>query len=383
MTSGALVVSGLRKAFRDANGQVHAVDDVSFEVPEGAFYTLLGPSGCGKTTTLRCVAGLERHESGTIRVGDAVVSSDRPKVFVPPHKRDVGMVFQSYAIWPHMSVLDNVTFPLRASKLGLSAADQRQRATEALQSVQLDGYEKRMATQLSGGQQQRLALARALVRRPRLLLLDEPLSNLDARLRDQMRTEVRDLQKRLGITTLYVTHDQAEALSMSDRIAVMSEGKIVQEGQPHDIYQRPATRFVAEFVGNTNLVEAEVVKASDGGRARLRSRLGDLDADGARPVVDGQKVIISIRPENLRIVAADLVAENTIDATVTEIAFLGEFLDVRASVGGEVLQIRAHPGLVAEPGSALRLQVPPADVAILADPIATDTPPRQPVPGKE
>src|SRR5438552_9240906 len=220
----AVIVSDLVKTFADRRDRVRAVDGVSFQIEEGEFYTLLGPSGCGKTTTLRCIAGLERTDGGQIIVDGKIVSSHSPNVFVPPHKRDIVMVFQSYAIWPHMTVFENVAFPLRVSKQRVPRSEITRRVEAALALVQLEGYGGRMATQLSGGQQQRLALARALVREPKLLLLDEPLSNLDAKLREHMRAELRDIQRRLGVTTIYVTHDQIEALSMSNRIALMEQG---------------------------------------------------------------------------------------------------------------------------------------------------------------
>src|SRR5690606_19620522 len=214
-------VSDLVKIYQadGAREAVRAVDEISFTVEEGQFYTLLGPSGCGKTTTLRCIAGLERANGGTIELADTVVVSDR--LFVPPYRRDIGMVFQSYAVWPHMSVYDNVAFPLQVGSNRPTRAEVRKRVSDALELVRLARYEKRSATQLSGGQQQRLSLARAIVREPSVLLLDEPLSNLDARLRERMRGELSAIQQRLGVTTIYVTHDQIESLSMSDRIAVM------------------------------------------------------------------------------------------------------------------------------------------------------------------
>ncbi len=225
-------IKSLVKIFADGdNAGVKAVNDISFNVEEGRFYTLLGPSGCGKTTTLRCIAGLEKANEGEILVAGKKVFSARDGTFVPAYRRPIGMVFQSYAIWPHMTVFENVAFPLRVGKERVSSAEVQKKVRAALSQVELGGYEDRMATQLSGGQQQRLALARALVREPQVLLLDEPLSNLDAKLRERMRFELRELQRRLRITTLYVTHDQIEALSMSNVIAVMNSGVIVQEGR--------------------------------------------------------------------------------------------------------------------------------------------------------
>src|SRR5919199_1557974 len=317
-------VSNLVKIFPDRKERVYAVNDVSFTVEDGQFYTLLGPSGCGKTTTLRCIAGLEKPDAGDIEVGGVVVCSTASRTYVPAHKRDIGMVFQSYAIWPHMTVFENAAFPLRVGQKKYSNDEVKKKVLEALRTVELGGLEGRMATQLSGGQQQRLALARALVREPRVLLLDEPLSNLDAKLREQMRGELRDLQRRLGITTLYVTHDQVEALSMSNRIAVMATGKIVQEGSPREIYQRPTTRFVADFVGSANFLEAEVVGRGEVGGMRLRTPAGPLQAVCPGGVQAGEQVSLSIRPENIRLHSTEPAATNVLPGVVEQLMFLGE-----------------------------------------------------------
>jgi iron(III) transport system ATP-binding protein len=247
-----ITVVDLAKSFTGETGLARAIDGIDFEVPSGTFLTLLGPSGCGKTTTLRCLAGLERPDRGQIQIGGSVVVDMARRVFVPVHKRRIGMVFQSYAIWPHMTVMQNVCYPLE--ELRLNRNEVRTRGEAALELVGLRGYGSRLAPNLSGGQQQRVALARALVGEPEVLLLDEPLSNLDAKLRETMRGELRALQQRLGITTVYVTHDQVEALSMSDWVAVMSNGKIVEQGAPRELYERPKTRFVADFLGMTNFL---------------------------------------------------------------------------------------------------------------------------------
>src|SRR6185312_12427087 len=263
-------VKSLTKIYADGdNAGVKAVDGISFTVEEGRFYTLLGPSGCGKTTTLRCIAGLEKANGGEIVVAGKKVYAAGDHTFVPAYRRPIGMVFQSYAIWPHLTVFENVAFPLRVGKQRFSSADIRKKVGSALAQVELGDYEERMATQLSGGQQQRLALARALVREPQVLLLDEPLSNLDAKLRERMRVELRELQRRLRITTVYVTHDQIEALSMSNVIAVMSGGKIVQEGSPREIYLQPKTKFVANFIGSTNQMTGQVTKLEGNGTATV------------------------------------------------------------------------------------------------------------------
>src|SRR5471032_852649 len=234
-----LKVEGLVKAYATPEGPVQAVKGVSFDVPQGAFFTLLGPSGCGKTTTLRCVAGLEQPSGGTISIAGTVVADAARGIHVPAYRRDIGMVFQSYAIWPHMDVFGNVAYPLRVRKPRPPRGEIQERVMEALRLVGMAAMARRSATKLSGGQQQRVAFARALVRHPKLLLLDEPLSNLDAKLREQMRFELQELVARVAITTLYVTHDQSEALAMSDTVAVMSDGIIAQSGRPREVYTKP------------------------------------------------------------------------------------------------------------------------------------------------
>jgi iron(III) transport system ATP-binding protein len=372
MTTGtdnrSLAVDDLVKIYPDRKNRVRAVDGVTFEVKEGSFYTLLGPSGCGKTTTLRCVAGLERTDTGRIVVDGRVVSSSQPRIFIPPHKRDIGMVFQSYAIWPHMTVFENVAFPLRVAKNKPSGSEIKRRVEESLALVQLAGYEGRMATQLSGGQQQRLALARALVRHPKVLLLDEPLSNLDAKLRERMRTEVRELQRRLGITTLYVTHDQLEALSMSNTIAVMSNGKIVQEGTPREIYQKPVTQFVADFVGSANFMDADVLGGGSGGMMRLQTPAGQLEANCPPGVTTGDKVIVSIRPENITVHTTEPVGtSNVVPGTVEQLMFLGEFLDCRVRCGSVTLFTRQHPTVRLRRDDNVFVELPPELCAVLSE----------------
>jgi iron(III) transport system ATP-binding protein len=359
-------VTSLFKTFSDKDRDVAAVDDVSFEVPEGSFYTLLGPSGCGKTTTLRCLAGLESPDSGEIEIADQVVYASRSKVFVRPDARPIGMVFQSYAIWPHMNVFDNVAFPLEVAKQRYSRAEIRQRVGEALALVQLEGYENRLAPQLSGGQQQRLALARALIREPRVLLLDEPLSNLDAQLREHMRGELRDLQQRLKITTVFVTHDQIEALSMSDRMAVMEQGRIVQEGSPREIYATPRTNFVAQFIGSTNVFHGSPVAPSTvDGCVRVATALGELDC----PVPDGQSkqdLQLAIRPEDIVIQRQPFEAPNVLSGRVAKVDFLGSYLDCQIAVQGQTVYTKQHPSLALKLNEAVWMQLPPSACRILA-----------------
>jgi len=258
-----LEVQGLVKYF----GNDRAVDGISFAVPRGKCLTLLGPSGCGKTTTLMCLAGLLCPDAGEIRLGEVPYTSVAGRVFLPPEKRDIGMVFQSYAIWPHMTVAQNVAYPLVVRKV--NKAEIEDRVAGVLRLVGLSAMAGKLATQLSGGQQQRAALSRAIVFRPKLLLFDEPLSNLDLKLREQMRVELKRLQREVDITSVYVTHDQTEALVMSDEIVVMSKGRIQQKGSPQDIYARPANRYVSNFIGVANLLEGRVARVTAPGRGKI------------------------------------------------------------------------------------------------------------------
>jgi iron(III) transport system ATP-binding protein len=331
----------------DHGAVVKAAQDVSFDVPEGKLFTLLGPSGCGKTTTLRSIAGLERPTAGEIEVGGRTVYSSSLGIFIAPNKRNFGMVFQSYAIWPHMNVFQNVSFPLEVRRLARKAI--REKVMRVLAAVQLDHLVDREATKLSGGQQQRLALARALVMEPQLLLLDEPLSNLDAKLRDAMRTELKRLQRELSLTTVYVTHDQSEALALSHEIAVMNDGRVIQVGTPRQIYETPSNKFVADFVGSTNFIGGTVT-AVDGtsGRCIVSSAFGDLKAHAAEGVAKSATVILSVRPEDVELSEAEPPAadgDNICRAVVHSKDFLGEYLDFHVKVGDVVLQARAHPSL--------------------------------------
>src|SRR5438128_3388960 len=293
-----LTVKGLCTDYIGERGQaIRAANDVGFDVPPGKLFTLLGPSGCGKTTTLRSIAGLERPRIGEISVAEDLVYSSERGIFVPPNQRGLGMVFQSYAIWPHMTVFENAAFPLRVGRKRFGRGKLTERVTRVLKTVDLEEMAQREATKLSGGQQQRLALARALVMEPRILLLDEPLSNLDAKLRERMRFELKRLQRELGITTVYVTHDQSEALALSHSIAVMNRGRIEQIGAPREIYERPSNPFVADFVGTTNFLDGTVLgRGAEPGHFRVRTAFGEVEVLSDDDLRGADRVVLSVRP---------------------------------------------------------------------------------------
>jgi iron(III) transport system ATP-binding protein len=320
-------------------GDVTAVDDVSFVIEAGHLVTLLGPSGCGKTTTLRMIAGLEMPSAGKILIGGDDVTR------LPPLARDVSMVFQSYALFPHMTVIENVAYGLA----GRPKAEQRDKAHEGLRLVGLEGYDERLPSELSGGQQQRVACARALVLEPRVLLFDEPLSNLDAKLRRRMREDIRDLQQKLGLTSVYVTHDQEEALAVSDRIIVMNHGKIAQEGTPADLYERPADVFVADFIGGANLVACEVVGREDG---KAVVRAGALTLKLPSPVEKGAATLV-VRPAAAHLQNAASPASMPVE--IVKATYLGSHWDfVVAAPVGELF-VTQQGGSDLQPGSSVHL----------------------------
>ena len=341
-------------------GPVTAVNDVSLTVEPGELFFLLGPSGCGKTTLLRLVAGFYEPDGGVIRFGDRDVTA------LPPHRRNCGMVFQNYALWPHMTVLDNVAFGLAVR--GLGRAERRRRALEVLAVVQMDEYARRKPTQLSGGQQQRVALARALAIQPDFLLLDEPLSNLDAKLRLQMRIEIRRTQQATRVTSVYVTHDQDEALAMADRLAVVRDGRIVALGRPRDLYLDPPSAWVAGFLGATNLLEGTVA-ARDGAAAMVRTAFGDVSARQApADLAAGAPVVLSIRPEALRLFAPEGTAPavNTFAATVLSRTFQGETEQARVRLGTQEIILSDRPTDLPpiQPGGPARIHIPPDAVRV-------------------
>jgi spermidine/putrescine transport system ATP-binding protein len=354
--NGEISLEELTKRF---DGDVVAVDGIDLQMPAGEFFTMVGPSGCGKTTTLRMIAGFERPTSGRILLDGVDVAN------VPPHKRNVNTVFQSYALFPHLDVAGNVAFGLKYKRM--TKEEQRQRVADVLEVVQLGGYERRKPGQLSGGQQQRVALARALVLNPRVLLLDEPLGALDARLRKNLQVELKTLQAELGITFVFVTHDQEEALTMSDRLAIMNGGRVEQAGSPRDVYEEPETVFVANFLGVSNLLSADVV-GSDGGACSLRVGERVLRAEQGA-TASGGAVTAVIRPERVEVEEHGTPGDNRLPGLVEHSVFLGGSFEVHVRViGGDLLRATVPndgSGRAWEEGSAVTLHLPPDAVRVL------------------
>jgi len=353
-------------------GQVTAVNHIDLNVAEGEFFTLLGSSGCGKTTTLRMVGGLEKPDGGEIHLGDQCLVAPAKNLFIKPEKRNMGMVFQSYALWPHMTVFENVAYPLKLR--GIKGAQAARKVSEVLGQVGLAGLEERPAPALSGGQQQRVALARALVFSPKVLLLDEPLSNLDAQLREEMRRELKSLQQRVRITVIFVTHDQIEALSLSDRIAIMKFGVLEQVGTPEDVYFRPATPFVRDFLGKTFLLPGKVSALSDdkiqvavqgvGAASLAVPRANVIGATNGFPAV-GQGAMVAIRPEQVDLSGRSRDGEmNVVEAKLQATQFLGDRYEYTVTLGSEtrVLVSPASQGLKA--GDRVWLELKPEGMTL-------------------
>ncbi len=339
-------------------GKTVAMDRVSLEIEEGELFTLLGPSGCGKTTTLRVIAGFEFPDEGRVFFDDEDVT------YLKPYKRNTAMVFQNYALWPHMTVYDNIAYGLRLRKLPKEEIDRR--VKEVLSLVKLEGLEKRYPNQLSGGQQQRVALARALVVQPKVLLLDEPLSNLDAKLRVGMREEIKKLQKELGITTIYVTHDQEEAMSISDRMAVMNRGRVMQVGTPRDIYFHPRNLFTAWFIGRSNIFEATVLDVEDD---QVKAVLNGFTLIGVKEpdikLKPGDKVAVVIRPESIETQPPRASGYNEFQGKVDLTMFLGDHVNVRVDVNGLKVLAYLEPDEEPSMGADIKLYVEYEHVRVL------------------
>jgi iron(III) transport system ATP-binding protein len=340
-------VENLTKRF----GKVIAVDAISVSIREGEFFSFLGPSGCGKSTLLRCIAGLEVPDAGDIYIGDKLVTSVSQNLIVPPERRNIGMVFQNYAVWPHMTVFQNIAYPLKIKKKN---KEEIQKAVDhALELVRLQGLASRYPGELSGGQQQRVALARALVMNPEVMLLDEPLSNLDAKLREEMRFELKDLQAKTGITIIYVTHDQAESMAMSDRILVMDRGAARQIGPPREIYESPRDSFVAGFIGLTNLVPVEVLSEDEKTCVvRLPGEHELLCSSGASKK---GKALLSIRPEDIRVSRSP--SKGSVKGTVRRAVYLGNVVDYRISINDHELRVQTNPREAFQIGETIYLSL--------------------------
>jgi len=362
MSQTFLEVRNLVKIF----GKLTAVDNVSFKVQQGEVVTLLGPSGCGKTTTLRMVAGFEKPNAGEVEIAGRVVVATNRRINVPPERRDIGMVFQSYAIWPHMTVFENVAFPLNVRHA--NRQEIKRRVKETLELVGLANFSDRPAILLSGGQQQRVSLARALVYSPSILLLDEPLSNLDAKLREQMRIEIKRLQQQLGFTVLFVTHDQIEAMSLSTRLALMNQGRIEQIGGPQEVYENPQTPFVEDFLGRILRFRGKVTEKQQGfdvvefdGLKNVQVRIPE-SADGAEV---GKSVLVAIRPEDARIERNDSAKrDNVIPCDVENILHLGRELELVLRVGGRVCTLTVPRERGTEVCRSIGLYLPPEHLRV-------------------
>ncbi|MCW4014382.1 MAG: ABC transporter ATP-binding protein [Candidatus Bathyarchaeota archaeon] len=346
-----IILKNLTKRF----GDVTAADNINLTINDGEFFTLLGPSGCGKTTTMRMIAGLEFPTEGQVFFDDKDVTQ------LPSYERNTGMVFQNYALWPHMKVFENVAYGLNVRKVPQNEI--KERVKEALEQVKLGGMEDRFPTQLSGGQQQRVALARVLVINPAVLLLDEPLSNLDAKLRVQMREEIKDLQKRLGITTIYVTHDQEEAMSVSDRIAIQNHGRVMQIGDPLGIYNVPQNVFIATFMGRGTLLEGDVTSIDPD----VSMKIGNIELtgnDSTGNIKAGDRASCIIRPDSYEVKQPD-VPSNVMEGLVEWTSFIGPYTEVRIDVDGNKILVDVPPEFTPEVGGTLKVYIPYKDTIML------------------
>ena len=350
-------IKNLSKYYYSGGKTIKALDNVSLSIPANQIFTLLGPSGCGKTTLLRCTVGLEAPDTGEIEIGGEVVLSTEKNIFVPTENRGLGMVFQTYAIWPHMNVFNNVAYPLQTRKVPKDVI--RSKVEKTLRFVQLEGFEDRPATKLSGGQQQRVALARALVAEPKVILFDEPLSNLDAKLREETRKDLRVFLTELQITAIYVTHDRIEALSLSDIVAVMNKGKIVETGGPRNIYLNSTHRFVADFIGRTNLIEATVT-AQEESVTTVDCAIGSLACRKRADMKPGDKVTLCLRPEFIRLKRGDASeAQNVFNGQIQSLVFIGEAFEGEITIHESQLFIKTEPDSDIKVGDSANFTVDP------------------------
>jgi len=366
-------IKGLRKHFASEGKIIKALDDVDLHIPADTIFTLLGPSGCGKTTLLRCIVGLENPDAGEIRIGDEIVFSSEKNIYLPTEKRRLGMVFQTYAIWPHMNVFDNVAYPLQVKKLPKQKI--REQVEKTLSFVQLEGFEKRPATKLSGGQQQRVALARALVAEPKVILFDEPLSNLDAKLREETRKELKEFLSELKITAIYVTHDRLEALALSDTIAVMRSGNIIETGNPRQIYFGAQSSFVADFIGRSNLIPG-TVQMGTGKNTIIESAIGKITCKAAK-FTPGTEITLCLRPEFIHPrKSTDFYTDemspdyrplvNLVNGKLETMLFIGDAIEGEIRVGETLLMAHFDPNTTIKEGDDVAFQIQPEHCLLVA-----------------
>jgi len=357
-------IKGLSKDFFSEGKRINALANVDLTIPANQIFTLLGPSGCGKTTLLRCIVGLETPDSGEIAIGEEIVFSEEEHIFVPPEKRGLSMVFQTYAIWPHMNVFDNVAYPLQTRRE--PKEDIKRKVEKTLRFVQLEGFENRPATKLSGGQQQRVALARALIAEPKVILFDEPLSNLDAKLREETRKELRSFLTELKITAVYVTHDRIEALSLSDAMAVMKDGRIVEIGTPKKIYFDSDHRFVADFIGRANLIDGKVTAVEDS-YAIIDSGIGTIACQKSPDLPPGNSVTLCVRPEFIKVMEGGTGDDrNIFRGRVESLVFVGEAYEGEISIAETRLITRIEPTANIKEGDEIALSFDPDHCFVLS-----------------